>query len=188
MKITYRGGYDKTSQESIDQSTLVAYSKKVQYLVRKGGKIAVVTFAKDDGYYDEMIRENFGSEVDIINHSSLAPNWNSYNEIYLLGGETIRLKEALLKSAFSPSSLKANVHLIGDSAGAMVLSAHFYDIATDGSIEFYDGLCPQSNHITIVHANNPRYSPKNLFTKIESFAQDHNIKVIQLNENEELTK
>ncbi len=188
MKITYRGGYDKHDPLSLKNFLLASHASHVQKEINAGKQIAVVTYAKDDGYYDESIKSHFGERLAIINHSSFDPQWGDYDLLYILGGDQLRLHKALIKTSFSLSCLKSDVQLIGDSAGAMVLSAFYYKIDDAGEVHFHEGLYPESKHIVIVHADNPNYSPKYLFTQVKEFASGHRLDVVVLNENQEITK
>jgi hypothetical protein len=188
MHITYRGGYDKLDPQHSQDFILASHASGVQEAINAGKRVGVVTYAKDDGYYDKNIRLFFGEKVAIISHSSLAPQWGSYDVLYLLGGDQVRLHKALLDHSFLLLQLKPDVQLVGDSAGAMVLAAYYYDLDDAGEIHFHEGLSPDSNHIVIVHADNPNYAPEHLFTQVKEFATEHKIEVLMLKENQEVTK
>lgn len=187
MKISYRGVYNKTDLKSIQKSILSSHAQSAHEYLKDGKRLAVVTYAKDDGSYTEMIAHHLGPDVDIIEHTTQSPSWETYDVIYLLGGDHVRLKNALVANSFTISGLKNNVHLIGDSAGAMVLSAYFYVREDDGRITYYEGLYPESTCICIVHANNAHYSPEKLKENVREFAKDRKLRIIMLEENQELT-
>ena len=188
MQVTYKGGYNKLDPQHAKEFILASHAVVVREHINAGRHIGVVTYAKDDGYYDGRIRSFFGEKARIINHASLDPQWGDYDLLYLLGENQLRLHKALLYHSFSLSYLKSDVWLVGDSAGAMVLSAFYYDIDDTGDIHFHEGLYPDSKRIVIVHADNPSYAPEHLFLNVEKFASGHNLEVIKLNENQEVTK
>ena len=113
MKITYRGGYNKRDPNSVQKSILIEYSRKALNNLDSEKKLAVVTYAKDDGYFDEQISKYFGIRADIIGHMTPTPEWGIYDVIFLLGGDQNRLKKALLNSSFSLSILKKSAHMEG---------------------------------------------------------------------------
>ncbi len=184
MRITYRGGYNKLDPQQNNKFVLPAHAANVKNLLQDNKKIGIVTYAKDDGYYEPKILKHFGSSVDIISYSFEKPHWEEYDVLYLLGGNTLQLRDALKQNMFSLNGLKPDIHLIGDSAGSMVLSTYFYS-KDNGNITFYEGLHPNSDLITIVHADNNYYAPDYLFPEVESFAKENNLTVLTLNENEE---
>lgn len=188
MKITYRGGYNKRDPKQEMCFVLPSHSEFVQNSLRAGKRIAVITYAKPDGYYDSKIKKHFGDKVDIIATTTENPDWNSYDIVYLLGGSQHKLLELLQKNRFTLDKLKKETHLIGDSAGAIVLSAFFYWIEADGQITFHEGLNPESNLIVIVHADNKSYSPKHLIDDVRTFAKQHGLEMLIVNENQEITK
>lgn len=185
MKISYRGGYNKRNPESLNNSTLPAHSDYVRAALSDGKKVAIITYAKPDHYYDDLVHEYFTDAVDIFGTDVLTPQWDMYDIIYILGGENVKLQRALKENDFSLDKLKPDVHLIGDSAGAMVLSAYLYTDSED--VQFQAGFNLDSKLITIVHADNPHYAPAELFPKVESFAKEHDLEVLVLKENEEVT-
>ncbi len=188
MQVTYKGGYNKLDPQHVNEFILASHAANVRTYISLGKKIAVVTYAKDDGYYDKRIRSFFGETVDIINHTSSDPQWSTYDTLYLLGGDQLRLHKALQDHSFSLSNLKSDVQLVGDSAGAMVLSAFYYDMNDAGEIQFHEGLYPESKRIVIVHADNPNYAPESLHKRVKEFALKHNLELLTLNENQEITR
>lgn len=186
MKVTYRGGFNKKNKKSTQSGVLYAYADQVKQFIKDGKKIAVVTYAKDDGYFDATIKKQFGTKVDIID-SKAQPKWETYDYIFLLGGNQEQLKEMLIKKGFSLENLHNDVHIIGDSAGAMVMSTYFYHITDEDVVYFHQGLHPESKQLTIVHADNPHYAPEKKMKEIASFGKKLGLNVVELKENEEFT-
>src|SRR3989338_2218262 len=126
MNVIYRGGFNKNNEESIKDSFFYEYADIVRTLTAKGIQVACVTLAKDDGHYDARIKENFGN-IDTINHQTTVVNWSKYRLIFLCGGTTLRLRDGLLKLGFNIDTLDKSVVVLGDSAGAYLMSAYFFD-------------------------------------------------------------
>jgi len=184
MKIIYRGGYEKSNKRSVGASYFYEYSDWLNKLMDNGKKIAFVTLAKDDGYYDPRIRKVYRDRPDIIGYKTKIVDWLSYDVIIICGGDTIRLKKAILDKRFKINSLKKNVVIIGDSAGAYLMSAYFYNTDDGEFLTFHKGLYPGSNLITIAHINNSRFINKGLIKKVEKFARKKNLKALKLKENQ----
>lgn len=188
MKIIYSGGWNNENQESIHQCFLYSYQNGILKMRQNGKKVALVTLAKPDGYYDDVIRSLYG-DIEIINTASPNPDWSSYDGIFIPGGDTIVLKNRLQEFNFSLGALKDSVMLLGDSAGAKILAPFFF-LSPKGErrgidIEFIEGLHPQAGCIVIPHANNPLHCNDILLSKIEAYAHSKGIGVLTLNENEQ---
>ncbi|MFA5136511.1 MAG: hypothetical protein WC489_03895 [Patescibacteria group bacterium] len=189
MKIIYSGGWNNKLQTSIEDSFMYTYRSTIKQAVENGKKIAMVTLAKPDGYYDPLITHLYKEFVDVIDSKKQNVEWNSYDGIFILGGKSDDLKSGLLKTKFNLNILKKNVVLLGDSAGAHVLSSYFY-ISPVGEqrgveLEFTEGFCPKAKLIGIVHKNNPVYCNKILVSKVNQFAKKKGLRVLILNENEQ---
>lgn len=188
-RIIYRGGYDKLDKESIKNSIVFAYSDIVKTFLRKGKKVAFVTLAKPDRYYNEMILPLVGNKADIIeNSTSKNVPWTKYDLIFLLGGDQTELKNGLTRKNFDFNILDDNQIIIGDSAGAFVITSYFYvhkGKKLGDRIIFEKGFYPDSNVIVLAHCNNERYVNEKLDNKVVAFAKKKNLRVLRLNENEE---
>src|SRR3989344_280216 len=188
MEIILSGGLNKYSWDSLHQSVLFTYAVQIKQLVSAGKKVAFVTLAKPDRFYDLIILPTYGKTVEIIDWSNLKTvDWSSYDTLFLLGGETRDLHRGLVRSRFSLSALKPSAILFGDSAGAMVMGCYYYDethVTAGVQIKYYRGFNPQSRLIVIVHANNSHYSDSSLQDHIRRFAMLKNLRVFALAENQ----
>lgn len=184
MKIIYRGGYNKYDEESVNNSYFYEYASDINKLINDGKKVAFVTMAKDDGYYDERIQKLHGDRVDILRHDTPQVDWKVYDLLIICGGDTPRLHKSIVSKKFKLTSLKNNVVIIGDSAGAYLMSAYYFDSNDKKTVSFHKGLYPKSNIVTIAHTNNPRYTSKTLIKKVEDFAKSKKLDVLLLKENE----
>ena len=184
MKLLFRGGLNKLDPDGWKKSYFYEYSEIVKKLIVKGRKICFVTMAKPDHYFDKYIIPQFGETVDTIGNGTKNVDWNKYDLIFLCGGDTIPLKEGLLKKKFSTDILKKYAVVLGDSAGAMLMTPYFYDSPDRKSINFIKGIYPDTKTIVIVHTNNPNYCNEFLIDKVESFAKEKGLYVLKLKENE----
>ncbi|MFA5932834.1 MAG: Type 1 glutamine amidotransferase-like domain-containing protein [Microgenomates group bacterium] len=187
MKIVYRGGYNKHSEESTKNSLIFEYADIVKELLSKGKKVVYVTLAKPDGFYDEYFYPLLPKTIQVVDSKNLDNvNWSDFDVIFLLGGLTIQLDECLRRSKFSLESLKEDVVLVGDSAGAYVLSKYYFEDHDDVNVilEFRKGFCPQSRVITVAHVNNPHYVTPKILEEVHVFAKEKGIRVLELIENE----
>jgi hypothetical protein len=187
MRIIYRGGYDKLDEESVKESVIYGYQQLVKKAVGQGKKVAFVTLAKPDGYYDERLRKAHGREIEIIGWKKRhRVNWWQYDLIFLLGGDTRELHKGLVESGFSLNVLKTNVLLVGDSAGAYLLAAGYFDVTTGPAGEektnYHPGLYPQSQITVVAHVN--RIDPQRL-KKIRESTNKKRVKLLELEENQE---
>ena len=189
MKIIYSGGWNNKSGESIQLAFMYAYQATIRDAISKGKKIAMVTLAKENGFYDFLINPLYGKSVEVIDTTSQSIKWNTYDGIFLAGGSTSVLKKRLLEKDFSLSNLKKEVVLLGDSAGAYVLGSYFF-ISPSGEqrgieVTFAEGFNPPAKLIVVAHKNNPIYCNEVLISKVRAFAQEKGIQVLILNENEQ---
>jgi hypothetical protein len=189
MKIIYSGGWNNKMDSSIQASFMYSYNDTIKSAVSNGKKIAMVTLAKEDGYYDYLITPLYEEFVDIIDSKSQNVKWDMYDGIFIPGGKSSVLKPGLLKAHFSLDRLKKDVVLLGDSAGAHVLSSYFY-ISPTGElrgiqISFEEGFDKNVKLIQIAHKNNPHFCNDILISKVNSFAQEKGLRVLILNENEQ---
>ncbi len=184
MKLLYRGGLNKYDPEGWQKSYFYEYEDTYKRLISEGKKIAFVTFAKPDHFYDEYIIPQFGDAVDIIDNTSDDVNWSSYDLILLCGGDTVLLKKGLEAKNFDIAKLKPDAVVLGDSAGAMIMSPYFYDTEDRVTLDFHHGIYDENHTIVIVHTNNERYCNDELIEKVSSFANEHGLQVLKLQENE----
>ena len=189
MKIIYSGGYDKLLHDSESKNVIHRHRDEVKRFISEKKKVAFVTNAKPAGYYDDKLITAIGVGFEIIDDNSKNVNWESYDMLIILGGEQVKLKTAIDNLKFDLSKLKSDTLLIGDSAGAMVLGAWFYDADfvdnSDFKIEFHQGINPNSKNIFLVHSNNPRYVSPALIKLVEEFAAKKDLAMISLPENQE---
>lgn len=189
MKIIYSGGWNNKLDESIKASFMCTYHEVIKVAVASGKKIAMVTLAKEDDYYDYLITPLYAGYVDVIDSRNQNVAWASYDGIFMPGGKSSLLKAGLQKTGFRLNSLKKEVVLLGDSAGAHVLASYFYISPTGPlrgvEIEFAEGFNPEARLIGIAHKNNPVYCNEILISKVNIFAKEHGLRILILNENEQ---
>lgn len=186
MKIIYRGGYNKENKKF---STFFEYKDAIKRYLSKGKRVVVVTFAQPDNHYDAVLEFCFDSSLAIIDNSSSKDiDWNSFDLILIPGGTTNILKGALISYGFDINNLKKDVIIIGDSAGAYVLSKYYFGttIKADGSKEYYleEGLHPGSNLFTVAHIDNKYHAPNEKLAEAKKIADKINIELLLLKENE----
>ncbi len=184
MKIVYSGGINKHDPQSYQRSYFYCYSNKINQYLSASKQVAFVTSAKPDHYYDQHILPQFGNRVDIIGRKKKKVNWSQYHLIFLCGGTNLDLKKGLIKQSFKLSNLKPNAIILGDSAGAYLLSAYYFDRENHGQFSFHQGFNPSSQLITIAHFNDPKYTYDQLIRQIDNFARSHQLRVLKLNENQ----
>lgn len=187
MKIVLRGGYsDVTNTRS--SSFWYEYEAQVKNWVKKGKKIAVITLARQDGYFRDLLDE-WPNEIEIIDSKSKNVKWSSFDKIFIPGGAMADLLRGLKSKEFSLDKLKDTAFVLGDSAGAYVLSSYFYDTPPGEDrgkvIKFVKGLNPKANIITMAHTNNPKYMNDLLTKKVRQFAKEKGLDVLMLRENQE---
>ncbi|HLL60212.1 MAG TPA: hypothetical protein VK338_00700 [Candidatus Nitrosocosmicus sp.] len=188
MKIIYSGGWNNDLDDSIKNSFIFTYSDTIHNAINSGKKICFVTLAKPDGYYNHLILPLY-QNIDIIDSTKTSVDWSSYDGIFIPGGNSMYLKNGLLKINFQLSKLKEDVVILGDSAGSYILSSYFYQSPKGElrgiDIEFHEGFNLEAKVITIAHKNNPVYSPDILVQNVNVFAQEKGLTVLALNENEQ---
>ena len=188
MKIIYRGGYNKKSEESTKKSVIYDYAATVKKLLSHGKAVAYVTLAKPDNFFDNYFFPLLPNTIKIIDSkNNKNADWKKFDVIFFLGGDAEKLHKGLTESRFTLDNLKKDAVLIGDSAGAMVLSSYYADYKDDlkSQIVFFEGLNPKAKVIPIVHINNPNYVSPNLISSVHLFAEEKKLKVLELKENEE---
>lgn len=188
MKIIYSGGWNNESQQSIKNSFIFTYADVIQKMSTAGRKIAFVTLAKPDGYYDALLMSVY-NDIEIINTQSPHPEWSTYDGLFIPGGDTEILKTRLLDLKFSLTVLKDTALLLGDSAGGKVLTSYFFKSPRGEKrgeeINFIEGLNPEAEFIVVPHTNNPDYCNEILISNVEAFAKKIGIRVLKLAENEQ---
>ena len=188
MQIIYSGGWNNKLEESIKKSFLYTYEESIKQMIKKGNKVAFIALAKSDGHYDKLINSIY-KNAEIIDSSTNEIEWNSYDGIFIPGGDSKRLKTLLVEKQFSFNKLKHSSIILGDSAGAYMFSTYFYKSPKGEKrgieIEFLEGFNPTANVITIAHTNNPMYCNNTLIEKVEKFAKKRGLHVLKLAENEQ---
>ena len=193
MRIIYSGGYDKADKESVRNGVFYRYSSVVLQQIAAGKKAVSINFAKPDRYYNSTLDEAFEGKIlkiDNINKSKIV--WKDYDIIFFPGGSQEWLKNKLIETGFSFEKLKKDVVIIGDSAGAYVMSAYFpsYDdidnLDKENILDYADkGFYPESNIFTIAHINNPKYVPAGVLKLAKKLATKLGVRLLALKENEE---
>lgn len=190
MKVIYRGGYNKHDEGNLKSSTFYEYADAIKKFIKNGKSVVVVTFAKPDHYYDEMLIETLGKLPEIINTKT--PNkvkWGFYDLVLLPGGNTLTLKEKLVAYGFTTNKLKKSVVIIGDSAGAYVMSKYFAGhrkTSTKENPEYRveEGLYADSNLFTVAHINNPNHVTKEKIEMAKQSNKKLGSNILLLKENE----
>lgn len=185
MKIIYRGGYNKLNESSIKSSMFYEYSEAINIYSERGKKVAVVTFAKPNNFWDQILIDTLGHLPEIIDTST--PNntsWDKYDLILIPGGHDLKLKSHLLDYGFAIRKLKGNAVVIGDSAGATVMGKYFCWKREDGSCSIEEGLNPDSNLFVVPHINNPNYVNKEMLEIAKKFCAEKNLNLLTLKENQ----
>lgn len=118
-------------------------------------KILLIYFAGEESEYLEKLRqekENFlrnaeGKELkfEIANEKNFIPQIEKSDVIYMRGGPTFKLLDAIKKYPEFSESIKNKV-VMGSSAGAYILSKYFYH--RDEPVGIFEGLgiLPISTH------------------------------------------
>ncbi len=78
--------------------------------------------------------------------------------------------------------------IIGDSAGAYVLSKYYFsnNVKDDVSKEYFlvDGLNPKSNLFTVAHVDNEYHTPIQKMDKAKRVSKEIGVELLLLKENE----
>lgn len=190
MKIIYSGGWNDQFEESIKECFIFTYYSTIKKAVDKGKKTVFVTLAKPDGFYNSMLFPLYEGIIDVIDSTKLKNVlWSSYDGIFMPGGTGILLLKGLKSSGFNLDSLKKDTVILGDSAGAYVLSSYFYSTPygelRGKQMTFIEGLNPQARVISIAHKSNPKYTNDILISNVNAFAKEKDLRVLILEENEQ---
>lgn len=185
MKLIYRGGFNKHSEKSIRNSVISTYDKFMGRFIKAGKQVAYVTLAKKDGDYESRFPEL--KVRPVINWSNYQQtDWPTFDFLILLGGYSLSLYRGLKESGFSLDVLQKDVVVVGDSAGAYVLSSYFVERHDLGKkVNFLPGFNPGAKLITLGHVDNPAYVDQGLTVQVEAFAKKKSLSVLRLKENEE---
>lgn len=185
MKLIYRGGFNKHSRESIQDSVIPTYDKFVTKYLKAGKKAAYVTLAKQNEDYESRFPQLKNRPIVNWNNCRKA-KWGEFDLLVLLGGDSVQLYKGLAETGFSLQALKQKAIVVGDSAGAYVLASYFVDRYDLGKkVKFFPGFNSGAKIITLGHVDNPVYVDQGLITQVESFAQRKGLSVVKLKENEE---
>lgn len=191
MKLIYSGGWNNKDEASIKASFMYSYHTVIKDAASSGKKIAMVTLAKEDGHYDNLIVPLYSGLVEVINIQTKSVEWDRFDGIFILGGKSSFLKTNLEKVGFDLKKLKDNVVVLGDSAGSYILSSYFYQSPPGErrgvDMVFMEGFNPGAKLITIAHKHNPVYCNESVISKVNAFAQEKGLKVLMLEENEQKT-
>lgn len=185
-EIVLRGGYNKHSEKSRRASVLYAHADKINDCLQKGGNVVVVTCAKPDGYFGEMILDAVHRDLKTIGRRTRNAEWGKYDLVFLMGGSNYPLLRHLRRLGFDTDMLKEDCLLIGDSAGAMVLSAWVIVDETQKGLKFERGLNDEWEFIVVPHTDNPAYVTPDRLKEIREFARGKGCGVVEIKENEEV--
>lgn len=169
-------------------SVMVQIKPTLDALIEEGGEIAICVAAKPDKHhYDQRLLDaGFRLEELVILGREDGAAWSQYSAVIMLGGETRALYSWLIRTQFSIESLTQCSILVGDSAGAYVLSGKFLmDYTPDGkSFEIHDGFIPSLNQLIASHANNTYYHQADAREAFSKWCKDNGCEFIPLEENE----
>lgn len=129
-KFILHGGFPNHINEKNDK-----FFQEILSVNKKQSKIILVYFAKDASRYEELRKKSISQfeknkgekelEFEIAKKEKFIEQVKEANIVYLHGGKTLRLLEAL-KKYNDLKELFQNKVIVGESAGAYVLSACFY--------------------------------------------------------------
>lgn len=182
MKVIYIGGYtDKNNSHFIN------YKSFVQEFINDSKQVIFVALGQEPGYFASRIKDLYPNTPYILDSNYRKEmDWSSYDLIYMIGGNTQQLKQGLLNFGFDLEKIKKDVVLLGDSAGANVLSKYYIGTSSIGyTMEL--GLNPQSNILVLCHCDNPEKTPQNKIEIAKKYAEATNARLVLLNENESIT-
>lgn len=188
VKLILTGGYNPNNYTSIRDGVLFTRGNELCRALELGEKILVITAAKPVGIRNSLIRPLVSRGAKEVDREYIEKvNWEEYDWVIALGGNTTSLFSKLKQLKFNNDVLKESVTYIGESAGAMLQASHYYVYNMETKeINFREGLLPGSNRIFVVHSNDPKYVDDFLRERVEKFALEKNIQVIELAENEEM--
>lgn len=182
MKIIYVGGYaDK------NKSHFINYKSYVQSLIDSNKKVIIIALAQEPAYFAERLKELYPNTPEILDSNTQSEIvWSSYNLIYIIGGNTQKLKTGLLNFGFDIEKLKKEVVLLGDSAGANVLAKNYVGKSSEG-YKVEEGLNPQSNIFVLCHVDNSEKTPQDKVDFAVNNSELIGTKLLLLKENESVT-
>ncbi len=160
----------------------------LQNLISDKKTIAVCVAAKPNKHHYDQNFIDMGFNVNDFTFLGRedSANWNSYDAVLLLGGETKALHSWMLKNNFNIRDM-VNCELIaGDSAGAYVLASKtLVDYTADGShFEIIDGFMPEIKILFAAHANNPYYYKESLGVALEKWCGENDVQYVSIEENQ----
>ncbi len=184
MKIIYIGGY--TNKRN---SHFYNYCSNVKKFISVGKNVVFVTFGQKAGYFNQRFVELYGFIPEIIDeNSSKNINWNAYDLIYIPGGSSENLKKGLVEYGFDINKLKKDVIIIGDSAGANILSKYYLsktiDMSEHTGYSLMDGLNPSSNLLVVCHTDNIEKAPLEKLEIAKALSIKNGYRLLLLKENE----
>lgn len=181
MKIIYVGGYSDK-----ENSHFTRIAPMVKEFMNNGKNIVFVNFAKEAGYFNERLIQIYGFLPQTIDDNT--PNdikWETYDLIYIPGGATKKLKQALEDYGFDIKKLKEDVTVIGDSAGANILAKYYIGTKMDTSeYSIENGFNPESNILVLPHVDNIDKTPQDKIEYASKKAKELNAELLLLDENE----
>jgi hypothetical protein len=188
MKIIFRGGYNSSNYESLQNSLLLERGFELSRELEKGKRVVVVTAAKPDGAYDCMINPLTSRGGIEVNQSFQADiDWSEFDWVVVMGGDCDSLLAKLREMDFSFDKLKETAVYIGDSAGAKIQTAFYYNYDKENQeVIFHEGIHPERRRISIVHADNPWFVDEFSRNKVKEFAKENNLKIFKIDENQEI--
>ncbi len=190
MKFIFDGGRNKKSENSVKNNIITRYGDFLLENLKNGKSLLVVTNAKPVDYYKDRITLFLDAGAEYIDRNmSINIDWNKYDIIFTLGGNPKILFDELDRLDFKIENLKKTVCYIGSSAGTQIMASFFYDYdREEKNIEFCRGFLPESNTIYLVHSDNPQYADEYLKTSVQKFAEENELRIISLKENEVIEK
>lgn len=161
---------------------------EIEDIIRDHGTVAVCVAAKPNkNHYDQrFIDMGFNLNDFTFVGRNEKPEWEQYDAIILLGGETKALHTWLTENQFDITQLKRCKFIAGDSAGAYVLGRYtLLDYEADGSkLKITDGFVPQLNILVAAHTNNHRYHQDALGMELQDWCKQNQVEYVGLQENE----
>ncbi len=196
MKLVRSGGTNGTLDTSDTNYATYGFGNyfmlqikpELDEIIESGGIIALCVAAKPNKHHYDRPLTDIGftmSDFTILGRDDEA-QWEQYDAVLMLGGETKELHTWLTRTNFNLDSLKNCRILGGDSAGAYVLSGKILiDYTADGStFEITDGFLPKLNQLIAAHINNMYYHQPELTKVLSQWCKENNVEYIELEEDE----